>query len=76
MKLSEQDRKAILEEAARAGINAVFVFGSSLRSDTEANDIDVAVRGVPAARSSGSMPPCRGGCPSRSTWWTWIITIR
>lgn len=47
MRLSEQDRKAIVEEAERAGINAVFVFGSSLLDASEPNDIDVAVEGVP-----------------------------
>ena len=47
MRLSEEDRLAIVEEARRAGIESVFVFGSVLDDDVEPRDIDVAVEGVP-----------------------------
>lgn len=47
MKLNEEDRRAIIEEARRAGISAVYVFGSVLSDDAEPQDIDVAVEGVP-----------------------------
>ena len=48
MTLSKADQDAITEEARRAGIGAVYVFGSVLaESGGEPNDIDVAVREVP-----------------------------
>lgn len=47
MQLKEQERRAIIEEASRAGIRAVYVFGSVLQEEGEPHDIDVAVDGVP-----------------------------
>lgn len=47
MKLKPEERRAIVEEARRAGIGAVYAFGSVLAETREPNDIDVAVEGVP-----------------------------
>ena len=48
MRLSDEEKQVIVEEARRAGILAVYVFGSVLTDEGEPRDIDVAVRGVPA----------------------------
>ena len=47
MNLCDSDRKAILEEAKRAGIGVVYVFGSVLLETGEPRDIDIAVKEVP-----------------------------
>ena len=45
--LDPRDKEIILECAARYGVSELLLFGSSLQTSSEANDIDLAVRGVP-----------------------------
>lgn len=47
MQLSDRDREIIVEEARRAGIRSVYVFGSTLSATGVPRDIDIAVKGVP-----------------------------
>jgi predicted nucleotidyltransferase len=44
--ISEIDRNTIIQMARRYGARRVLLFGSSLNSDREARDIDIAVDGV------------------------------
>ena len=46
--LSIEDRKKIKKLAKQYGAKKIILFGSSLKSDSESNDIDLAVEGVPA----------------------------
>lgn len=48
MNLCESDKKAIIDEARKAGIGAVYLFGSSLRDVETPGDIDIAVKDVPS----------------------------
>lgn len=45
--ISEHDKKTIIELAAKYKVTRLLLFGSSLDSDRESNDIDLAVEGVP-----------------------------
>jgi len=45
--ISEQDKKTIINLADRYKITRLLLFGSSLDSNREANDIDLAVEGLP-----------------------------
>lgn len=45
--VAEEDLEAIAEAAARFGIGAVYLFGSSIRETATPADIDIAVEGVP-----------------------------
>jgi len=44
--ISEQDRTTIIDIARRYNASEVLLFGSSADPSREANDIDVAVKGV------------------------------
>ena len=45
--ISDKDKNAIIDLANKYKINRLFLFGSSLDSKREANDIDLAVEGLP-----------------------------
>lgn len=44
--IAEEDKKMILRCARKYGVSAIVLFGSSLRDDSQANDIDLAVKGI------------------------------
>jgi len=44
--ISEKDRKIIISYAKKFNVKEIYLFGSSLNNDKEANDIDLAVRGI------------------------------
>lgn len=44
--LAQTDREIILRCAAKFHASSVVLFGSSLRDDSEAHDIDLGVKGV------------------------------
>ncbi len=44
--VDQKDKEIILEYAKKYGVSAVVLFGSSIREDREANDIDIGVKGI------------------------------
>lgn len=48
--ISEDDRLKILEIAKKYNASRVFLFGSCVDHQKEANDIDLAVEGVPDSK--------------------------
>ena len=44
--ISESDRDIILYYARKFNVKEIYLFGSSLNNKNDANDIDVAVRGI------------------------------
>ena len=66
MNISTQDMETIRGTADRFGASAVYRFGSSLASEGEPRDIDLAVKGCPRASSSSSTGCC--SVPSRVRW--------
>ena len=44
--LSETDRATIIKYAQKYDISAIYLFGSSLKADSDANDIDLGVKGI------------------------------
>jgi len=44
--IAEENKKTILRCAKKYGVSAIVLFGSSLRDDSQANDIDIAVKGI------------------------------
>jgi predicted nucleotidyltransferase len=44
--ITETDRELIVKCAKKYNVSCVILFGSALREDAEANDIDIAVKGV------------------------------
>ena len=48
--LTAQDREVIVGLCRRYGVTRAVLFGSSTRPDAEAQDIDIAVSGVPDDR--------------------------
>ena len=44
--ISEKDTEIIISYAKKFNVKEIYLFGSSLDKDSEANDIDLAVRGV------------------------------
>ena len=48
--LSPDDKARIEEIASRYGVGRVLLFGSSATDSSEANDIDLAVEGLPSSR--------------------------
>lgn len=42
----QKDREIILQCAKKYGVSTVVLFGSSIREDREANDIDIGVKGI------------------------------
>jgi len=48
--ISDKDRKTIISWAKKFNVQELYLFGSSLEKASDANDIDLAVRGIsPAA---------------------------
>jgi len=45
--ISDEDKIALLRIAKKYKISKLYLFGSNLESEREANDIDVAVEGIP-----------------------------
>ena len=44
--IAEKDRDIILQCAKKYNVVSVFLFGSSIDKSMEANDIDIAVKGI------------------------------
>jgi predicted nucleotidyltransferase len=44
--IGEKDKKIIISYAKKFDVKEIYLFGSSLDNEAEANDIDLAVRGV------------------------------
>lgn len=44
--LTETEKEIIISCAKKYKVSSVFLFGSSLEKDKEANDIDIGVKGV------------------------------
>jgi predicted nucleotidyltransferase len=44
--ISERDREIITQCARKYKVSSIYLFGSSLDSDSEPNDIDLAVKGI------------------------------
>ncbi|MFQ6114185.1 MAG: nucleotidyltransferase family protein [bacterium] len=47
--ISEKDKKIIITYAKKFNVKEIYLFGSCLDKEREANDIDLAVRGVAPA---------------------------
>ncbi len=45
--ISNEDKSKLLEIAGRYGVSKLYLFGSSIQSEVEARDIDLAVEGIP-----------------------------
>ncbi len=46
--ISESDKNVLIFWAQKYNVRELFLFGSSLEEGAAANDIDIAVRGIPA----------------------------
>lgn len=46
MMIAENDKRIILECAKKYNVSSVFLFGSSIEKDKEANDIDLGIKGL------------------------------
>ena len=44
--INEKDKEVIISYARKFNVKKIYLFGSSLDNEREANDIDLAVRGV------------------------------
>ncbi len=44
--ITEKDRDIILQCAKKYNVSSVFLFGSSVKKDKEANDIDIGIKGL------------------------------
>ena len=44
--ITEKDKAIIISWAQKFDVKEIYLFGSSLESEHEANDIDLAVRGI------------------------------
>ena len=44
--IKENDKEIILKYAKQYNVSTIFLFGSSVDQDLEANDIDIAVKGI------------------------------
>jgi len=44
--ISEKDKEVIIRSAQKYKAYAIILFGSSVRTGSEANDIDIGVKGV------------------------------
>jgi predicted nucleotidyltransferase len=45
--ISSEDKKRLTAIAKKYSVSKVYIFGSSLVSDNDSNDIDLAVEGIP-----------------------------
>jgi predicted nucleotidyltransferase len=46
--ITEKDKKIILQCAKKYNVSSIILFGSSIRKDKNANDIDIGVKGIEA----------------------------
>ena len=46
--ITEKDKDIILQYAKKYNVSCVILFGSSIRKDKEANDIDIGIKGIKA----------------------------
>lgn len=44
--ITEKDKDIILECAKKYDVSCIILFGSSIRKDKKANDIDIGVKGI------------------------------
>ena len=44
--ISEKDKEVIIQYARKYNVSCVYLFGSSTHENSEANDIDLAVKGI------------------------------
>ncbi len=44
--ITERDKKIITQYAKKYNVSAIILFGSSIKKGTEANDIDLGVKGI------------------------------
>jgi predicted nucleotidyltransferase len=44
--ITEKDKDIILERAKKYNVSCIILFGSSIRKDKKANDIDIGVKGI------------------------------
>lgn len=44
--ITERNKKIILQSAQKYNVSSIILFGSSLEKGTEANDIDLGVKGI------------------------------
>lgn len=44
--ISDTEKKVIVQCARKYNVSCVLLFGSSIEKDTEANDIDLGVKGI------------------------------
>ena len=44
--ISERDKELIIQYARKYNVSSVYLFGSSTDESSEANDIDLAVKGI------------------------------
>lgn len=44
--ISEKEKEIIIQCAKKYSVASVFLFGSSIAKDKEANDIDIGVKGI------------------------------
>ena len=44
--ITEKDKDIILQYAKKYNVSYIILFGSSIRKDKEANDIDIGVKGI------------------------------
>lgn len=44
--ISEKDKEIIVSYAKKFNVQEIYLFGSSLHKEKEANDIDLAVKGI------------------------------
>lgn len=47
--ISEKDKKIIFSYAKKFQVKEIYLFGSSLDNEKEANDIDIAIKGIASA---------------------------
>lgn len=44
--ITEKEKEVILQCAKKYNVSSIILFGSSIRKDKEANDIDIGVKGI------------------------------
>ena len=45
--ISKKDKAIIISDAKKFSVKEIYLFGSSLDSERRANDIDLAIKGIP-----------------------------
>ncbi|MEW6607062.1 MAG: hypothetical protein AB1414_06355 [bacterium] len=44
--ITKRDKEIILQCAEKYNVSSIFLFGSSIKTDKESNDIDIGVKGI------------------------------